>query len=68
MVNSDVKKYFGMIVLNNLITNYTLDKLLDSLRYLLFNTYIQFAGHIFLKEKKVFQWMAVPHHLLVICF
>ena len=34
-------------------TLYTIDKLLDSLRYVLYNTYIQFAGNIFLQTQGI---------------
>ena len=54
MVNGDVKKSFwhdSSDPPNYKL--YTIDKLLDSLKYVLFNTYIQFAGHIFLQTQGI---------------
>ena len=32
---------------------YTVDQLLDSLKYVLYNTYVQFAGHVFLQTQGI---------------
>ena len=54
MVNDDVKKSFwsdGSDRPNYKL--YTMDKLLDSLKYVLYNTYVQFAGHVFLQTQGI---------------